>query len=83
MTTKPTEASARPCPDWRDPESYAYTRALSRDAWAWEFLRRNPRYRTDYSRVAGAFRTARPARVGVLAAVVMSEAALRWGLLPF
>jgi hypothetical protein len=34
-----------PRPDWRDPASYDYLLTLDRAGWAWEFLRRNPRYR--------------------------------------
>ena len=30
---------------WRNPDDYAYTRELSRELWAWEFLRRDPEYR--------------------------------------
>lgn len=37
-----------PLVDWRDAASYAYVGTLSRDAWAWEFLRRNPVYRTTW-----------------------------------
>lgn len=37
--------------DWRDPTSYAYTRDLTRDAWAWEFLRRSPAYRAAWDHV--------------------------------
>ena len=33
---------------WRDPDDYAYTGELSREQWAWEFLRRNPEYRRDW-----------------------------------
>ena len=33
---------------WRNPDDYAYTRELSRELWAWEFLRRNPEYRKDW-----------------------------------
>lgn len=29
-------------------DHYAYCAALTRDQWAWEFLRRNPGYRRDY-----------------------------------
>jgi hypothetical protein len=29
-------------------DSYAYCSGLTRDQWAWEFLRRNPEYRADY-----------------------------------
>lgn len=34
--------------DWRDVEPYEYTNALSGSLWAWEFLRRNPRYRQEW-----------------------------------
>ena len=34
-------------PDWRNKESYAYTVNLTRLGWAWEFLRRNPRFQAD------------------------------------
>ena len=27
---------------------YAYTENLSKERWAWEFLRRNPEYQRDY-----------------------------------
>lgn len=36
-------------PDWREPNAYRFTAALSAGQWAWEFLRRNPRYRTEWS----------------------------------
>ena len=39
--------------DWCGPQSYAYTQRLTRDAWAWEFLRRNPEYRAAWARVMG------------------------------
>ncbi len=31
-------------------DAYAHFSALTRDQWAWEFLRRNPDYRSDYRR---------------------------------
>jgi len=31
-------------------DDYAYCAVLTRDQWAWEFLRRNPHYRSDYRR---------------------------------
>ena len=34
--------------NWREPDEYIYTRELSREHWAWEFLRRNPAYRQDW-----------------------------------
>lgn len=39
-------------PDWRRPETYAYTAALTRAGWAWEFLRRNPAFQADLARHA-------------------------------
>jgi len=36
--------------DWRPPDDYAYCADLTRDQWAWEFLRRNPDYQSDYRR---------------------------------
>lgn len=31
-----------------EPDAYAYCATLTRDQWAWEFLRRNPDYQRDY-----------------------------------
>jgi len=36
-------------PDWRDPAAYAFVQELSRERWAWEFLRRNPDYVADWA----------------------------------
>jgi hypothetical protein len=33
-------------PDWRDPAQYPHPRDCSLRHWAWEFLRRNPEYRS-------------------------------------
>ncbi len=54
---------APPLIDWCNPQSYAYTQRLSRDAWAWEFLRRNPDYRAAWAHMLG-----RASRVPSLAA---------------
>ena len=37
-------------PDWSKAQAYAYTDALSAREWAWEFLRRNPEFRTACQR---------------------------------
>ena len=37
-------------------DAYAYCAGLTRDQWAWEFLRRNPAYRSDYRRFAAVWR---------------------------
>lgn len=36
-------------PNWRDPDDYAFAADLSREQWAWEFLRRNPGYRREWA----------------------------------
>ncbi|MHB8886147.1 MAG: transcriptional regulator domain-containing protein [Methylovirgula sp.] len=38
-----------PKEDWRSPTAYDYTRDLNSSEFAWEFLRRNPDYRADFS----------------------------------
>lgn len=38
-------------------DAYAYCADLTRDQWAWEFLRRNPDYRTDYRRFIALWHT--------------------------
>ena len=35
-------------PDWKNPDDYAYTDELTDSEWAWEFLRRNSGYRSDW-----------------------------------
>ena len=40
-------------PSWRSAAAYAYLDNLSPAELAWEFLRRNPRYRRDYRATAG------------------------------
>ncbi|MGO8918191.1 MAG: transcriptional regulator domain-containing protein [Stellaceae bacterium] len=42
-----------PTPDWRSPAAYEYVSGLTLAGLAWEFLRRNPDYRSDYQRKDG------------------------------
>jgi hypothetical protein len=35
--------------NWRNASDYAFTKDLNLAGWAWEFLRRNPEYRSDYA----------------------------------
>ncbi len=35
-------------PNWKTKTDYAYTQSLKKEQWAWEFLRRNPDYQSDY-----------------------------------
>jgi len=35
--------------NWHEPADYAYTRDLDGAQWAWEYLRRNPRYRQEWA----------------------------------
>ena len=37
-------------------DAYAHCAALTRDQWAWEFLRRNPDYQADYRRLIALWR---------------------------
>jgi hypothetical protein len=34
--------------NWQSPDDYQFTNTLSREQWAWEFLRRNPDYRREW-----------------------------------
>lgn len=36
-------------PDWMKEEDYAWTGVLARREWAWEFLRRNPDFQSDWN----------------------------------
>jgi hypothetical protein len=57
MLYSPTEPPPiRPMPDWRRPETYAFTAHLTREQWAWEFLRRNPDYRRAWAAFAATWR---------------------------
>jgi hypothetical protein len=40
--------------DWKSDEAYAFCRSLSAAGWAWEFLRRNPAYISDFQEVTSA-----------------------------
>jgi hypothetical protein len=41
-----------PAPNWKHPSDYPKKADdLTPQAWAWEFLRRNPDYRSDYNKV--------------------------------
>ncbi|MBG6178592.1 hypothetical protein IWQ55_006453 [Labrenzia sp. EL_208] len=39
--------------DWQDKRSYAGLLSLNRHGWAWEFLRRNPDFQKDFSKLSG------------------------------
>jgi len=36
-------------PNWKQLDDYAFTDSLTREGWCWEFMRRNPEYKKDYS----------------------------------
>ncbi|WP_350196960.1 transcriptional regulator domain-containing protein [Roseibium album] len=40
--------------DWQDKRSYAGLLSLIRHRWAWEFLRRNPDFQKDFSKLSDA-----------------------------
>ena len=69
-------------PDWRDASSYDYTRDFTHDAWAWEFLRRNPTYRAGAAmsgeRISGVLR--RVPLIVLLEGTDIAKGAYAWGL---
>lgn len=70
--------------DWRDKESYAYTESLPAQAWAWEFLRRNPEYHLAWSEHAEEPPGAKVSSSGVvLMPQLLDDEARRWGLASF
>lgn len=65
-------------PDWRDTDAYAWLRTADNSAFAWEWLRRNPRYR-----LAAAAHPPRVWRYGNVAVARAHPAAGHWGLHAF
>ena len=59
-------------PDWRLQQTERALNRLERQGFAWEFLRRNPDYRSEYDRLRGTLAT-RPG-------ASQRSAALQWGL---
>ena len=73
-------------PDWRDPASYAYTQHLTREGWAWEFLRRNPKYRMAWHEHAGKSEVgirSLPHGLCLINAARASRESRNWGLVIF
>lgn len=67
MAVDEKSAVDRPC-GWQDPDAYGWVMDLPRLGWAWEFLRRDPEYRSAWRRSgSGPVRWAlchfRPARI--------------------
>jgi hypothetical protein len=42
--------------DWRDAKRYVFEPSLTKEEWAWQFLRRNGEYRSDYAWFIGTWR---------------------------
>jgi len=61
--------------NWRNKASYAYATKLSGEGWAWEFLRRNPRFQADFARSAAQSASPRPRSIA--APTILK----RWGIL--
>ena len=80
MTTMEVDADS--LSNWRDVSSYAYTKNLTHDDWAWEFLRRN----RAYAKIAATLRAAArrlwrlPPAIVVIDAGDAGNDALPWGL---
>ncbi len=71
--------------EWRDRKAYDYASTLTRLAWAWEFLRRNPYYRAAWTGRHDTEVVKRRIRDGVRVATLErpSKAAQGWALLSF
>jgi hypothetical protein len=80
MTTMEVDADSSS--NWRDLSSYAYTKNLSHDDWAWEFLRRNYAYAKIAATLRGAARRSwrLPPAIVVIDGVDAGNDALPWGL---
>lgn len=69
-------------PDWQHITSYSYTQALSRCAWAWEFLRRNGEYQRAWSKTCSTVTTEiRSPNLKFLAAQTSRRDLRQWGVL--
>ena len=58
-------------PDWRSASAVETLDRLDRAGFAWEFLRRNPRYRKEYSQIS---------KAAARATAVVETVGQRWGL---
>jgi hypothetical protein len=58
-------------PDWRSATAVGTLNRLDRGGFAWEFLRRNPRYRREYNQIS---------KEAPSAASVKEAVGQRWGL---
>jgi Family of unknown function (DUF6499) len=61
--------------DWRSPNAGDALKELDRAGLAWEFLRRNPKYREDYRQALE-----RIASGAITEEAAMTEISRRWGL---
>ena len=58
-------------PDWRSASTVETLNRLDRGGFAWEFLRRNPRYRREYNQIS---------KAPVSAASAKEAVGKQWGL---
>ncbi|WP_394893328.1 transcriptional regulator domain-containing protein [Mesorhizobium sp. AaZ16] len=68
-------------PDWHHDSAYDYVSRLPRTAWAWEFLRRNPKFQRDYAKTAPAFTVRRHAEIGIIELTTGASPITQWNLL--
>ncbi len=76
------ESAAASSPKWRDASNYAYTRHLTREAWALEFLERNRAYAalvTELRRFVAQICRESPT-LYVIVAPAITDALRPWGL---
>ena len=60
--------------DWRSPDAYEDLRSLDAPGFAWEYLRRNPEFQRDQSKLE------RAARGGALDSAEEEAFTRRWGV---
>ena len=64
-----------PGSDWRTPNGEDYLRRLNREGFAWEFVRRDPDYQSEYQRIAR-----EAATVAGEEGAASADLTRRWGL---
>lgn len=79
------EGKPRRLPEWRNASAYDYTNSLPGPGWAWEFLRRDPRFRSSVGRLTqGSMKIAkRGCTIRIAADATAIQTLMDWGILFF
>ncbi|MGO8869642.1 MAG: transcriptional regulator domain-containing protein [Alphaproteobacteria bacterium] len=77
-----TERTAANALEWQSRAAYDYTLGLPRRAWAWEFLRRDPHYRSAWFRACADAAVERiSSRITVIRPTPQHRELAHWGIL--